>query len=575
MKKVVLIISLISLSLLSFNSSLGRICFASEGKVITVKSELDLKGETLCIPKGYCLYLKKNGLIRNGEIKGDDAILRATRNCHFKDVVITGTWHTKNVYSEWFNFLTGSNCTNLIRNMFALCSETENNEVYFEEGEYSISSYDYEKNSPVIVRIPSKTSIHNKATFRAIPNDKNQSFLFYFNNVSDCLWEGGQIYGDLERHQGVSGEQGFAIALRGAKNIIIKNVTCSDCWGDGINLQYAGSGRHNENVTIQNVVCSRNRRQGLSIEDGVNVSVSNSHFQMTGLIRGTAPKYGIDIEPCYETAAIRNIEIRDCSFLDNVGGGVSCSFLKPTDGNIVITNCSDINGGMRLNECELVDTQGIMIARYSCENGKLKFKRTVQNVSFSDCSFLSLMNETDKEDVLSNITFRNLSLRTAEQRTWNFYCLSLICKELSNILFEDCRFEVLEGSSLSAVLPTGGDWSGVVLNDCTIIENREKPVYIPCDISNSTIETNRELVFTNHKKEGALLFKNNIVKVRGNVSDSPLVIVSSPNSEYHLMNNEVRCAGRTKARSVVRVGKDTKVSPHLVLESNSLIYNND
>lgn len=549
----------------------SAVLFSKPNTTYTIKSVLDLEGGTITIPKGCTIIICRNGFIKNGRLVGNETKLKIRgRKNHFQAICIEGIWHISKIYSEWFDLRSQEDNTQSIRSIFSLCDSMINNDVYFQAGDFYLVSYDEEDKSPSIIRIPSKTRVHNEATFHARPGSHEQSFLFYFSNVSDCLWDGGTIIGDLETHVGEKGEQGFGIALRGANNITIRNVSCRDCWGDGINLQYAGAGRHNENITIDSVICDGNRRQGISIEDGVNVVVTNSTFRNTGLFRGTNPKYGIDIEPCYEGAAIRHITIADCTFENNDGGGLNCSFIKPTDCDICISNCLDDRGGLRINGCAIDNLEpGIAIRNYQCEAGKLRFKRDVQNVQISNCSFMSVLNETGNIDRLSNLLFENLHLKTSEQRTWNYYCLSLVCESIEDVTFNNCSFEVLVGSTLSAVLPSGGDWSGVRMYGCSIIEHRDNTIYVPCDIYRSRIESSKPIAFTNHKKQGTLRFYDNSVVVRSPIEDSPFRFQSTSNQEYDISNNDIHYFGVIDEGHLVKNTKSNSRIPQVRFSQNN------
>ena len=392
-----------------------------------------------------------------------------------------------------------------------------------------------------------------------------------FLKVSNCLWEGGRLEGDLAGHLTDHGEQGYGFALRGARNIVIRNVECSNFWGDGINLQYGGSGAHNENVLIENVVCKGNRRQGISIEDGVNISVTNSTFTDTGQKRGTSPKKGIDIEPSYDQAVIAGVTISDCNFSNNAGGGVGCCFLRPHDSDIVVRNCVDSDGGLQFNDCRLDSgNKGIEVVNYQCPAGKMRFARTVNNVRVSSSSFMSAMTE-NTSDVMTNISFEGLKLRTSEKRTWNFYCAAFVCAKMENVTFNNCEFEILEGSTLSAVLPSGGDWTGASITNSVIKDHRKIQMFIPCDISNSRIECDNGIAFVCSKKTSPLKFDNNVVTIRNTFEGSPFVFYSSSNPDYVISGNTIQSPGRVNTSNLIKRYRTNSVDPKVVFRTNSFV----
>ena len=544
--------------------------FEKSRNVYHISGVVDLNGQTVHLPKESLMKFCSRGVIKNGVIVGEKTRIKAGRkqNAIFQNIIIRGSWTIPEVYSCWMDFSNYDNHTNQIRNLFALCSGDVNNVVYIAEGKYMLDGYDYEKNSPAVIEIPSHTSIYNEGIIQILPTSSVQSFPLYFCGVTDCLWEGGTIIGDLEGHVSEMGEQGFGLALRGSSNITIRNVVCKDCWGDGINLQYGGGGRHNQNIRIAGVKCDGNRRQGISVEDGIGITIENSIFCNTGRVRGTAPRFGLDIEPCYESATIQDVIIENCIFDNNAGGGVCCSFIKATDGGIIITDCKD-DGGLRLNECLIADAnRGIMITNYQCPQGKLRFKRSVRNVLLEDCSFKSALNETSNKDILSDVTLRRVNLCSSEERTWNYYCLSLVCAKMANVKFEECRFEVLKGSNLAAVLPSGGDWSGAIMDGCTIIEHRDISFYVPCDIINSTLYSNKVISFINHKQKGALEFNNNSVYIYEPMERGPFTFMSTHNQFYQLKDNIIYCSGVFYENDLIVRHKKNTGTPSVQLQGN-------
>lgn len=553
-------------------TSSSNIIFGKNNACYLVNDEIDLHGQVVQIPEGCVLRFKGKGSISNGVLVGRRTRIKANKTKKiFKDIEIRGEWNVHNIYDSWFVFGDGQDHTSQIRNIFCLCSKDVVNNVYFSDNTYWLQSYNEEEKTPDVILIPSNTHVHSQATFNVLPGSFIQSFLFYFYNVSNCSWDGGQIVGDLKTHYGDKGEQGFGIALRGAKNIIIKNVTCKECWGDGINLQYLGGGIHNENICIHNVVCDNNRRQGISIEDGIRVKITHSSFLNSGKYRGTAPGYGLDIEPCYNNAAIKDIVIDHCLFENNNGGGLCCSFLKETDDNIIISNCTDIDGGVRINNCPIsLENKGISITNYQCPNGKLRFKRFVRNVNLKKCCFMSALNESrsSKMDTLINARFDNVIFKTKEQRTWNYYCLSLICALTDEIVFKSCLFEVLEGSNLSAIFAPTGDWSGVRIIGCEIVEHRNNTVFVPCDIINSVIKSRSHLSFSNQKKR-TLLFRNNKVLLGGETIDNPFGFVEANNQYYKLLNNTIYYSKATSMNDLIMKHNINKEEPLVYLKGNT------
>ena len=547
--------------------------FPSTNKTYVIREVVDLGGDTITIPDGCAIRFRRNGQIRNGRLIGSNTSIKAKRNQKriFQNLILDGSWRVNKIYSKWFDFEDGKENTRQIKGVFAMCSPNVDNEVFISAGTYWLANTEASSKSPAIILIPSNTIVHSDATFAILPGNQEQSFMFNFWGVSNCMWEGGVIQGDLLTHTTDDGQQGYGLAIRGAQDITIRNVECRECWGDGINLQYGGAKGHNENIIIENVKCDRNRRQGISIEDGINVLVRNSTFSNTGQDRGHSPMKGIDIEPWYEQAIIRDVKIENCKLIDNVGGGMGCSFIKPSDSSVTIKDIEDINGGLRFNSCIIgMDNPGIMVKKYKCENGRIRFNRNVSNIRIEDSYFMSAHKESSRRDTLSNISFVNVHFKTDERRTLNYYCLSLVCAKTENVLFDRCSFEILEGSELSSLLASGGDWSGVIISNSSLVEHRKAWFYIPCDITNSSIETEGPLSFISCKESESLLFKNNKVRINQDINGSPFLFHSSTNQNYVIEDNMFDCEGFIDSDNLITKHKTNKVNPVVSEKNNKL-----
>lgn len=112
------------------------------------------------------------------------------------------------------------------------------------------------------------------------------------NQVVNVVIIGGLLVGDRDNHIGTEGEYGHGINLMSCKNVIVKDVTVSNCWGDGFYV--GGKDGASEDIRLENVVATNNRRQGLSVTHVDGMVIKNSEFSNTN---GTSPQAGIDIEP--------------------------------------------------------------------------------------------------------------------------------------------------------------------------------------------------------------------------------------------------------------------------------------
>ena len=184
------------------------------------------------------------------------------------------------------------------------------------------------------------------ATLKAFPTSRDTYVILRVYNKRNVTIEGGTIEGERDEHLGTDGEWGYGVSINGGKDIVVKNLTAKDCWGDGINIKNLRGAKRGDpledylpvNVIVDNVRCFNNYRQGMSIEGGVNIRVSNSHFSFT---HGIAPACGIDVEPAQGFHYVIGLLIENCVFEENRQSGIlimgGCVHV------VNVVNCSFIN----------------------------------------------------------------------------------------------------------------------------------------------------------------------------------------------------------------------------------------
>lgn len=186
-------------------------------------------------------------------------------------------------------------------------------------------------------------------------------------HVSNVRIVGGRLVGERRLHvtEPMPGEgqneQGFGISIQSSSNIVVSDVHVSDFWGDGIwvgafgserderfNQEYLDLPKHipSNNVLINHVISTGNRRQGLSIGPVENMTVTNSTFSFSGPGPGpqeaTDPMAGIDIEPQGQ-GYVRNVTVSHCIMTRNRGTGMEIH------GNVI---------GVSVHDCTICDNFG-------------------------------------------------------------------------------------------------------------------------------------------------------------------------------------------------------------------------
>lgn len=158
------------------------------------------------------------------------------------------------------------------------------------------------------------------------------------DNIKDVEISGGQIVGERDNHKGTGGESGHGIRIRGSERVTIRDIRASKCWGDGICVGpkpvYRAPYILSKDVVIANVVCTGNRRQGLSIGNVFGVKVYDSEFSDT---HGTSPQCGIDVEPSGGVGYADNVRIENCLIRGNAAYGI---LMYERARNVTVTKCT-------------------------------------------------------------------------------------------------------------------------------------------------------------------------------------------------------------------------------------------
>lgn len=368
----------------------------------TIKDSYNLNGDTLLLPHNSNLAFT-SGRFTNGTIIGDGTSVSASNVLIFKNVNISGTWSNEKVYGNWVNFpKKGKPCNKAFQNLMTLCKGDKLTHFYLNKGVFYVSAIN--ESAPIIV--PSNVYWHNKAEIRMLPTDLSKYSTVLLDRCDNVTIDGGTFVGDVRTHIGDKGEWGHGIKCNGTTNVCLKNMTCSYHWGDGIDLiegYYANRAGHIncDGVDISSVKCLYNRRQGMSIEAAINVTVSNSEFAYTGYPEFTSPGAGVDIEPwCDNEIKIRNISIDECNFHDNKGPDLFMMLRYNKNQG------KEVSSDISVNRCHIgtfrfLDATGIKVS--DCIIDKLIRIKDSNNIEF----YKSEIPKIDREGGDRNIRFNN------------------------------------------------------------------------------------------------------------------------------------------------------------------------
>ena len=188
-----------------------------------------------------------------------------------------------------------------------------------------------------------------------IPNSAARYAVLNIGGVNNVNVNSGVLWGDRLTHKGTTGEHGFGVAILGSSNVTITGTASNNMWGDGF---YIGNGptfgsslkTRSTNVKLIDVTADNNRRQGISITSGKDISIVRAKLTNTN---GAAPSAGIDVEPNGKTDILQNISIVDTYTANNQGAGIALSLGAivgtTTPISITVTNHTDNGSKQGMN----------------------------------------------------------------------------------------------------------------------------------------------------------------------------------------------------------------------------------
>lgn len=184
------------------------------------------------------------------------------------------------------------------------------------------------------LRTPSNFTLEfsPNTVLKALPTDNTNYAILKVYNVQNVKIISPTIVGERYEHTTTGGEWGIGISIRSSDNIEVQNAHISECWGDGIYVgeltDVEGVKSYSQNVTLRDIICDDNRRQGISLISAESFLLENAKLLNTN---GTAPQAGIDIEPNAPRNKLTNIRIKNLYTENNVGGGLLLALFTMRD----------------------------------------------------------------------------------------------------------------------------------------------------------------------------------------------------------------------------------------------------
>jgi len=251
--------------------------------------------------------------------------------------------------------------------------------IYFPAGIYNVLPLKVNSNTHLI--------LHENAILKAVKGYKNGDSLINIISVNNVSIDGNNALIQMLKKEYTSGEQRHGLRILSSDNIKINNLRSVDSGGDGFYIGSVDDITPSSNISLTNCKSTNNRRQGLSIVSAKNLLVENCFFSETS---GTAPAFGIDIEPNSSNDTLTNILIRDVSTEKNSKGGIQFALraygqTKSKEISIRIENWQSKNDG---------------------ENGALRFAYSPQ---FPLVGFVKINNVTIENPVGRGIDFFSMN----------------------------------------------------------------------------------------------------------------------------------------------------------------------
>ena len=140
----------------------------------------------------------------------------------------------------------------------------------------------------------------------------------------------------------VHGEWRYALRIFHCENVLVEGLTIVESGGDGIGVT-------GKNITIRKCVCDRNHRQGISVFSVENLLIEDCVLSNTS---GTAPQSGIDFEPDHPNEILKNVVMRNCLSVNNLGDGYQFYLgqlnSSSEDISVTLENCRSIGNSTGL-----------------------------------------------------------------------------------------------------------------------------------------------------------------------------------------------------------------------------------
>jgi len=192
--------------------------------------------------------------------------------------------------------------------------------------------------------------VHLTSSFRS---------LIFIGEKENITISGGYLHGNrnLPGFDPYVSAGGNLIVLKTGINITMENIHLSNSANDGINIEsmkhaYEANYVPSQNILINNCTFDSNRRNNLSITDGLDMLVENCTFLNAGIdmqySTGSAPRFAIDLEPHVQDINRPLQHLERVTLRNNVERGSVAGGIVFADGDNYIFEGNDFQNGASL-----------------------------------------------------------------------------------------------------------------------------------------------------------------------------------------------------------------------------------
>lgn len=409
------------------------------------------------IPKG-CVLKFTGGKICHGTIVGNDTRIETLeKKVLFSDVDIRGTYLIYDIYIEYMDIPNPKECGDAVRSLMRLQNPSIPQRVFFPKTDLAFTPTKTDELRRLI-DLKSNTKLYLDANISVNKNDVIHYEVIRVNNQKNVEIHGNGhvLAGDVEEH--VYTEKptyGIGCSIYGSTNVRCYDLTCIKFTCDGFYIGGDDVLYSNNNITIDGCKSLYNRRQGLSVICGKDITIKNSEFSYTGTLSYEGPGCGIDFEPNTDNQGLKNVTLKNCTFRGNYSNSIKF-YLRDNDlyDNIQIDSCYLYNETKEaLAKCGISINNAIR--NFTISNSLIPFfnytfkKNSIRDygaVIFTKCDMLGIFHWNSDQTVNYTAYFIGCTFGgkaysgLSENDSYSFFTI----KQHVNMYFRDCVFDYRE-----------------------------------------------------------------------------------------------------------------------------------